>query len=59
MKDTQFDYVLSAEKHFTLDKCVKVIEMELGRFALERRTYDASHLNALKFRLVKMIKEIE
>lgn len=59
MKDSQFDYVLAAEKHSTIDKCVKVIESELGRFVLEKRTYDSSHLNALKIRLVKMIKEIE
>lgn len=59
MKDRQFDYVLDAEKRLTIDKCARLIEMEIGRFVLERRSYDTSHLNALKIRLVKMIKEIE
>lgn len=59
MKNEQFDYVLAAEKHSTIDKCIKVIEMEIGRYVLEKRTYDSSHLNALKIRLIKMVKEIE
>lgn len=58
MKNEQFEYVLSAEKHSTIDKCVDLIENEIGRMVLEKRNFDNSHLNALKIRLVKMIKEI-
>lgn len=59
MKNEQFNYVLSAEKHLTKDECIKIIENELGKFILQNRTFDSHHLNALKIRLVKLIKEIK